>query len=257
MPSLKDEILLTLTSGAIYLLNPYELFRFGEDYQTRSIYTLIDRLNKKGLLRKSRKEKKLHLELTEKGKKYLEKHFMGSAESRPPWDGKWRMIIFDIPEEKKRSRNLLRRYLNALGFGKVQRSVWISPLDLTAQTVSYVKKLQLSDYVFQFIIQNFQGLSNSELVRKFWRLDKINDKYLRLIKEYSRKLTRLDEASEASSDYDKQFICRALLAKLKWDYQSILNSDPQLPEELLPADWAGKTARRFIAEHQKIHAENR
>lgn len=254
MPSLKDEILLTLITGAIYLLNPHELFRIGEPYQPRSIYVLIDRLNKKGLLRKLRKEKKLHLQLTEKGKQYLEKHAINSGKSRPAWDSKWRMIIFDIPEEKRRLRNLLRQYLHILGFGKVQRSVWISPFDLTVQIMFYTKKLQISDYVFQFTIQNFQGLSNSELVRRFWRLDNINDKYLKLIQEYSNKFARLDKAAESSSSYDKNFLCRTLLARLKWDYQTILAVDPQLPEELLSENWAGKTARQFIAKCQKICA---
>ena len=43
------------------------------------------------------------------------------------WDGKWRVVVFDLPEEKRSLRNELRKQLRAAGFGGLQGSVWISP----------------------------------------------------------------------------------------------------------------------------------
>ncbi len=43
------------------------------------------------------------------------------------WDGKWRMVFFDIPEDKRQYRDYLRNTLKLIGFKKVQGSVWIYP----------------------------------------------------------------------------------------------------------------------------------
>lgn len=43
------------------------------------------------------------------------------------WDGKWRVVVFDIPEEKRKIRNALRTRLKNLGFHELQRSVFVFP----------------------------------------------------------------------------------------------------------------------------------
>ncbi len=40
------------------------------------------------------------------------------------WDGKWRIVVFDIPEKYKPTREMLRRYLYELGFSQIQKSVF-------------------------------------------------------------------------------------------------------------------------------------
>lgn len=43
------------------------------------------------------------------------------------WDGKWRMVVFDIAEHKRSRRDWLRRELRHVGFVRLQNSVWITP----------------------------------------------------------------------------------------------------------------------------------
>src|SRR3989344_528013 len=43
------------------------------------------------------------------------------------WDGYWRMIIFDVPEKKRRYRDYLRQMLKTLGFKELQKSTWVTP----------------------------------------------------------------------------------------------------------------------------------
>ncbi len=45
------------------------------------------------------------------------------------WDGKWRVVIFDIPEKKKKARDALRWELKKIGFIELQKSVWIFPYE--------------------------------------------------------------------------------------------------------------------------------
>ena len=44
------------------------------------------------------------------------------------WDGKWRILTFDIPEDQRAARNAVRRLIKQMGFAQLHRSVWIHPL---------------------------------------------------------------------------------------------------------------------------------
>lgn len=43
------------------------------------------------------------------------------------WDGKWRIMFFDIPEKKRGKRDELRVMLKAVGFKEFQKSAWVYP----------------------------------------------------------------------------------------------------------------------------------
>lgn len=69
--------------------------------------------------------------LTKKGEWFAARIGEGSLVPKKPrrWDGKWRMLIFDIPETRKKSRAQLRCTLAGLGFRRLQDSVWVYPYD--------------------------------------------------------------------------------------------------------------------------------
>src|SRR3989344_2261550 len=41
------------------------------------------------------------------------------------WDGKWRIVLFDIPEKYKKVRDALRYHIKKLGFHELQKSVFV------------------------------------------------------------------------------------------------------------------------------------
>lgn len=45
------------------------------------------------------------------------------------WDGKWRIIVFDIPEKYRNGRDALRRVLKQIGFFEYQKSVFVHPFE--------------------------------------------------------------------------------------------------------------------------------
>ena len=49
--------------------------------------------------------------------------------SKHPWDKKWRIVIFDIPEKLKKVRDALRYHLKRLGFIELQHSVFVLPFE--------------------------------------------------------------------------------------------------------------------------------
>ncbi len=66
--------------------------------------------------------------LSEHGRRKLT-HLVALARDERPktWDGKWRIVIFDVPESRKKLRDTLRHQLQAAGFQKIQDSVWAYP----------------------------------------------------------------------------------------------------------------------------------
>lgn len=63
------------------------------------------------------------------------------------WDGIWRLVIFDIPEEQRIARDLLRFKLKEWGFKKVQNSVWATKKNCTKVMRRFVKELGVEKWV--------------------------------------------------------------------------------------------------------------
>lgn len=98
-----------------------------------SIYTSINRLKNSGLI-KIDKESDI-FRLTKKGEKeafiaYFNAEKSSYSNKKPKWDGKWRIVLFDVPEKKRRHRDYLRNLIKSLGFRELQKSVWVSPYSI-------------------------------------------------------------------------------------------------------------------------------
>lgn len=91
----------------------------------------LSRLITKGYLRLEAEDSKRRIRLTPKGDRYAALLGEGKLVPKKPkhWDKKWRLLIFDIPERRRRTRRLLRQTLQNLGLVRLQDSVWIYPYD--------------------------------------------------------------------------------------------------------------------------------
>lgn len=67
-------------------------------------------------------------------------------------DGKWIMVIFDIPQNRRRDRTLLRSVLINLGYKMFQQSVWVSPYDISEKTEELLQFYSLDRYIRIFLI---------------------------------------------------------------------------------------------------------
>lgn len=69
------------------------------------------------------------VKITHKGMIKALTYRLDTMELKKPktWDGKWRVVIFDIPEKYKHVRELFRMRLKQLGLYQMQESVYISP----------------------------------------------------------------------------------------------------------------------------------
>ncbi|OGI82363.1 hypothetical protein A3I95_03565 [Candidatus Nomurabacteria bacterium RIFCSPLOWO2_02_FULL_44_12] len=69
------------------------------------------------------------LQLTKKGGEKLLYYQITTTKKPGRWDGKWRVVIFDVWEKTRVKRNLLREEIKNFGFIQLQRSVWIYPYE--------------------------------------------------------------------------------------------------------------------------------
>ena len=68
-------------------------------------------------------------------------------------DGKWIMIIFDIPQKHRKSRILLKSILKNLDYKMFQQSVWITPYDVSSKTEQLLQMYSLDEYVKIFLVE--------------------------------------------------------------------------------------------------------
>jgi len=125
----------------------------------------VYRLRKDGLIGESPKaSKKSRFSLSAKGKEILEKLRERKTNSLPGarYDAEGedllKIIIFDIPEDKKRHREWLREVLKNLGFSMLQKSVWTGKTKLPQEFISQMHKLNLLSYVEIFTISKTGSL---------------------------------------------------------------------------------------------------
>lgn len=110
-------------------------------YPVQKIQFGMSRLKQQGLARESKK-RRFVLELTLEGRRKLLIRQI-SSKRKPTRDGRSTIIIFDIPEEKRRHRAFLRRLLLKNGFMNLQKSVLISRFELPDEFFELLKELGL------------------------------------------------------------------------------------------------------------------
>jgi CRISPR-associated endonuclease Cas2 len=81
------------------------------------------------------------------------------------WDGKWRFVFYDIPEDSKDKRQLFRKLLKRNGYQKLQASVFVNPYPLNREALDYLKKTGLINYIRIVRVDEIDDDSN--LLKKF------------------------------------------------------------------------------------------
>jgi len=224
------------------------LKEFGHNDQ--AVRAAISRMSKQGWVHAEKKGNKSYYSLTERGVKRIEEAAKRIFKLRPEkWDGKWRMLVYTIPEEKRNLRDELRKELVWSGFGTVSNSCWISPNNLEKQLYDLIEKYDIGPYVDFFIAEYDGPHKNTMLVEKCWDIDAINKKYEEFISQYSLKYVVDKNKIHRGEMSDAE--CFVERTKLVHEYRKFLFVDPGLPEELLPGKWMGGHAAALFSEYYK------
>jgi len=158
LDAIKRKILLLLAGGLAlgFTYNPKKQWRIikevGREWRKINEKLLWKEIRKlyrsKLIVRKENPDGSFSFVLNEKGKlRALNYRFEEMCLKQDAWDGKWRMVVFDIPEKKKSSRDALREKLNRLGFYELQKSVFIFPHECRNEIDFIIEFFELRPYV--------------------------------------------------------------------------------------------------------------
>jgi DNA-binding transcriptional regulator PaaX len=176
---IKSKILLLLYGGLVfgYSYTPGQQWRVLKGISRQWKRINKERLRKeirnlyrsKLISKKENTDGSITITLTEKGKmKALVYYFDNMKIKSNKWDGKWRLVIFDIPEKLKAGRDSLRKKIKELGFYELQKSVWVYPYDCNNEIDFIIEFFNLRKYV-RFAILDF--IDNELHLKKIFKLD--------------------------------------------------------------------------------------
>jgi len=113
------------------------------------------------------KNGKSRVELTLNGKKKVREFTLEKLKINVPkkWDKKWRLLIFDIPTQRKfnNARNALRQKIKELDFFQLQKSVWIHPFPCEEEILFVAETYDVEKYVEILIVEK---LLHENMVKK-------------------------------------------------------------------------------------------
>lgn len=183
----------------------------------------LSSLLKEGLIEK--KDQESFYQLTKKGFLTLCLEFPFFRFLKYQWDGKWRIISYEIPESKREIRDRLRREMQGWGLGPWHRSFWITPHPVIETLKELTSQKEEQQYIQSFEANHVYGDKNI-LIEKVWGKTNLDKSYRQLFKNWHKVLSGNEEKI-------KKF------QKIINYYVEILRQDPGLPKELLGESWIG------------------
>jgi DNA-binding transcriptional regulator PaaX len=137
-----------------------------KDFFPSVVERKLDALKRKGLVVCEETEEGIRVKITDRGRmKVLEYHLRDLKPKSGKWDGKWRMVFFDIGNVDSRKRDMLRLYLKQLGMRKIQASVYICPYDVLDE-VRYLREILNVPHVVKTGV--LTELENEEEIREIF-----------------------------------------------------------------------------------------
>lgn len=196
-----------------------------ERYKRASLLSGVSRMLSVGEIKRiTDKRGKTHLELTSSGETKFKRRFSIFNQNKK-WDGVFMLVIFDIPEGRKMLREKLREKLNQLGFGMLQKSIYISPYHFEGDLREFLQENRLEDEAFVLSAKKLLAGDFKKLSREIWPLSELNEAY--------RQVISLVGKSQESMGKEKLVILNSAYSL----YLDTLSQDPLLPYDLLPSDW--------------------
>jgi len=157
------------------------------------------------------------------------------------WDGQWHLVIYQVPETARASRDRLRTRLAFLGYGPLAPSTWVSPhahdrlIDAAAADEPLARVEVLA-------ARSRGAAADREIARQCWDLEALDSQYRQWLRSWEPRLRRYARRRPEGT--------AALVerTRLLHGYRRFPFTDPDLPAELLPRRWAGHRAHEvFLA----------
>jgi phenylacetic acid degradation operon negative regulatory protein len=204
----------------------------------------LSRLRRRGLLASSKTGRRTSYGLTQRARLVLaegRERIMAFGTRSEPWDRRWTVAAFSVPEERRALRHALRTRLRWLGFAPLYDGMWVSPHDAVGQALEVLRDLEVERAtVMVATVPAGSPLARTPVTA--WDLEQIRKLYEGFVEEYEPLLERVRQGGVGASE---ALVTRTALMDT---WRNFPNLDPELPDELLPPDWPRRQARGIFAE---------
>jgi DNA-binding transcriptional regulator PaaX len=163
-----------LVAGGVVLVlsSPYAA-KFIVNYfrgDKRKFIRSVETLKKARYVSSYYKDGKEVIEITEKGKRRSLQYDFEDMKIGVPkrWDGLWRLVTYDIKENRKRSRDLFVVRLKELGFYPYQKSIFVLPFPCKDEIDFMKEHLFLGDSIHYIEATH---IDNEEILKKKFELE--------------------------------------------------------------------------------------
>lgn len=153
-----------LLSVAVLAPNALQALKFfgiepKTKWQKYNINHSIKRLKDHGFICFETNSRGTFARLTPKGEDKLRKFELLDYKLKKPkkWDGKWRLLTFDIKEERKGTRDKIRFTLKRIGFLRLQDSVWVYPYDCEDLVTLMKADFKIGKDLLYLIVDTIEG----------------------------------------------------------------------------------------------------
>ncbi|MCX6723744.1 MAG: hypothetical protein NT155_01040 [Candidatus Staskawiczbacteria bacterium] len=152
--------------GRFFILN--SVLKDIHNFSSKQSNAAVSDLKKEKLIEKKNYEGSVLISLTERGVlRAINFRFRRLGNKKEKWDGKWRMVFFNIPENHRKGRDALRYRLKMAGFHKLQESIFIYPYECEKEVRDFIKLFKLEKYV-RFGLLDF--IDDGQRIAEFFKL---------------------------------------------------------------------------------------
>lgn len=224
--TIRSRVLWLLAYAAAYAVDFYAEASYSQfykslvfdDYQSPSLVKTLNQMVEKEEVRQIG----AGLMLGDKGEELIEELWPLLKFKGQKWDRKWRLVIFDLPEKRRHLRDRLRLLLLQIGFGKWQRSIYVTPFDVMSRVNAFLAEEGLEKMVVcleaeQLGVADVKGFSEKVFMLK----DKA---------EMARRLIKDGSTLLAKTNLEKVGM---------WldDVVEFETEAPPYPDELVGSEW--------------------
>jgi phenylacetic acid degradation operon negative regulatory protein len=210
-----------------------------------AVRSAVARLSRQDWLEARKTGNRSSYRLTEAGRRLIDEGTRRIYKPRRrPWDGRWSLLTYSIPEARRAARDRLRRQLAWLGFGALGGGTYVSPRSVVDDAEALLRAHGADRFARIFTAHLSGPGADADLVRQCWSLDVIARRYVAFAAHYGpmhrRDVRRARSGTLADAD------AFAMRFALTHDFRRFPFIDPDLPRELLPAAWPGFRARELF-----------
>ncbi|MBI4114552.1 MAG: CRISPR-associated endonuclease Cas2 [Candidatus Niyogibacteria bacterium] len=152
------------------IFSAFDKLNGSRKFKKKQVQNSIQYLQRKNLVQCIKKEGNATVvTITKDGIQRVRKFVIDelTIEKQLQWDGRWRIVIFDIPEQYRSARRALRNKLKELGFLQLQKSAFVYPYPAEDEILFITAIFEVEEYV-EFL--TVEKMLHDKKLRKFFKL---------------------------------------------------------------------------------------